>query len=257
MLTGAVGVTARWEPGSPNMIATTAPPSTALDTGIPGLTRRRVWSAPAVLSHSLLALTFQKLHLAPAGANVRPDAIAAIQTGADLEQTFGPFGTIVELAKVSRVLFDLLANTLTLEYPQGEGSGTIRLQGHALKARVVIEFADHETADEVYTKIWRRLGDRVELKPYRRDFRDLGRVPVALMIGVLFATVLLVAAIQVAAEAGPSANPVFAALNGFDWRWVCGVGGAALAVLQVRVYRAFTQPPTHLELAARFSTEQI
>ncbi len=239
------------------MIATAAPPSTAPDIGIPGLARRRVWAAPAVVSHSLLALTFQKLHLAPTGANVRPDAIAAIRTGADLEQTFGPFGTVVELANVSRVRFDLLANALTLEYLHGEGSGAIRLRGQAPKARVVIEFADHETADEVYTKIWRRLGDRVELKPYRRDFRELGRVPVALMIGISVATALLVAAIQVAAESGPSVNPVFAALRGFDWRWVCGVGGAALAVLQVRVYRAFTQPPTHLELAARFSTERI
>ena len=239
------------------MIATAASPSTAQDTGIPGLTRRRVWSAPAVLSHSLLALTFQKLHLAPAGANVRPDVIAAIQTGADLEQTFGPFGTVVELAKVSRVLFDLLANALTLEYSHAEGSGAIRLQGRAPKARVVIEFADHGTADEVYTKIWRRLGDRVELKPYRRDYRSLGRIPFAIMAGVLFATTSLVAAIQVAADAGPYANPVLAALNEFDWRWVCGVGGAALAVLQIRVYRAFTQPPTLLELAARFSTERI
>ncbi len=231
------------------MIATAAPTSTALDTGIPGLMCRRVWSAPAVLSHALLALTFQKLHVAPAGANVRADAIAAIHTGADFEQAFGPFGTVIELANVSRVRFDLLANALILEYLHGEGSGTIRLRGQAPKASVVIEFADHETADEVYTKIWRRLGDRVELKPYRRDYRDLGRVPVTLMIGVLLATALLVAAIQVAADAGSS--------NGFDWRWVCGVGGAALAVLQVRVYRAFTQPPTHLELAARFSTERI
>lgn len=218
---------------------------------------RRVWSAPAVLSHALLALTFQKLHVAPAGANVRADAIAAIHTGADFEQAFGPFGTVIELANVSRVRFDLLANALILEYLHGEGSGAIRLRGQAPKASVVIEFADHETADEVYTKIWRRLGDRVELKPYHRDYRDLGRVPVALMIGVLIAAALFVAAIQVAADAGPSVNPVFAALNGFDWRWVCGVGGAALAVLQVRVYRAFTQPPTHLELAARFSTERI
>jgi len=248
-------VTANLERGSPNMTATVLKPA-AVDTGIPGLTRRRVWTAPAVVSHSLLALTFQKLYLAPAGSQLRPDIAATIVNGADLDGIFGPLGTVVDLAKVSRVRYDLLNNGLTLEYPQSEGSGAIRMQGNAARAQVVIEFADHESADEVYTKIWRRLGDRLELKPYRRDYWELGRVPVALMLAVLAATVLAVAAANVADDAGPTANPFMTGLQQLDWRWICGVGGAALAVLQVRVYRAFTQPPTHLELAVRHPQER-
>lgn len=228
----------------------------AVETGIPGLTRRRVWTAPEVTSHSLLALTFQKLYLAPTGAQLRPDTAATIINGGDLEAIFGPFGTVVDLSKVTRVRFDLLTNGLTLEYPQSEGSGAIRTHGGMARAQVVLEFANHEMADEVYTKVWRRLGDRVELKPYRRDYWELGRIPVALILGVLVATVILITAASVARDAGPTTNPFAAGLQRIDWRWVCGAGGAALAVLQIWLYRTFTQPPTHLELAARYPLER-
>ncbi len=238
--------------GQPNMMATVARPASPVDATIPGRTRRRVWSAPAVTSHSLLALTFQKLHLAPAGSDVRPDTVPAIQNGGDLDAIFGPFGTVVDLASVTWVRFDLLKNSLTLEYPQGAGSGAIRSRGGKACAQVVIGFADHETADEVYTKIWRRLGDRVELKPYRRHLRELGRLPLAIMAGVLFATALLAVAANVSADGARGDGGLLAGLRRLDWRWVCGTGGAVLALLQVRVYRTFTKPPTHLELASRF-----
>ena len=241
--------------GPANMKVLEQPPTVAVDTGMPGLTRRRVWTAPVVTSHSMLALTFTKLYLAPAGAQFRPDTASNMINGGDLDATFGPFGTVVDLFKVTRVRFDLLTNGLTLEYPQSEGSGAIRMQGGMPQAQVVLEFANHEMADEVYTKIWRRLGNRVELKPYRRDYWELGRVPVALIIGVLFATLILIAATNVAEDAGPTTNPFLAGLQRLDWRWVCGAGGAALAVLQIWIYRMFTQPPTHLELAARYPME--
>lgn len=231
-------------------MATLVLPTAAADTAIPGLTRRRTWAAPDVVSHSLLALTFHKLYLAPAGATVRPDTVASIDRGADLEAIFGPFGTVVDLSKVSRVRFDLLANSLTIVYPRSGGSGSLRAGGNTAEARVVIGFSHHEAADEVYTKIWRRLGERVELLPYRRDVWDLAQMPFALTLGVFIATVLLSVAANTAADSdtGP-----LAWLRPLDWRIVCGAGGATLAVLQVWVYRLFTRPPTHLELGARYS----
>ncbi len=235
-------------------MATLVLPHSPVDTAIPGLTRRRTWAAPDVVSHSLLALTFQKLYLAPAGASVRPETVASIATGVDLDAVFGPFGTVVDLSKVTRVRFDLLANSLTLVYPQSGGSGAIRTGGSSAEARVVIGFANHEAADELYTKIWRRLGDRVELKPYRREFWDVARTPLALTFGVLFGTVLLAIAANSAADSdtGP-----LAWLRPVDWRVVCGAGGATLAVLQVCIYRLFTLPPTHLELGGRFPTGRV
>lgn len=255
MLAAVIGAAANLERGRANMKVLEQQPSVAVDTTVPGLTRRRVWTAPDVTSHSLLALTFTKLYLAPAGANLRPDIAASIVGGADLDAIFGPLGT-VDLSRVTRVRFDLLANSLTLEYPHSEGSGAIRLHGGFGNAQVVLEFANHEMADEVYTKIWRRLGDRVELKPYRRDYWDLGRTPAALMAGVLIATVVSVVAANAAADAGPTANPLVGGLQRLDWRWLCGAGGIALALLQIWIYRLFTQPPTHLELTARFPQER-
>lgn len=236
-------------------MAIVAQPPSMADTTLPGLTRRRVWSAPAVLSHSLLALTFQRLYLAPAGQPVRSDIVKTIENGGDLESIFGPFGTVVELASINRVRFDLLKNSLTLEYPQYRGLAA-RPRGDSARAQVVIEFANHEAADEVYTKIWRRLGDRMALKPYRRDFWEMGRTPAALMVGVLLATTLLAVAANSAADEGQSESGVLAGLQSFDWRWVCGLGGGILALLQVWVYRLFIQPPTRLELVAQFSTER-
>jgi hypothetical protein len=234
-------------------MATLVLPSVPVDTAFPGLTRRRTWAAPDVVSHSLLALTFQKLYLAPAGAAARPETVGAIVKGTDLDAVFGPLGTVVELAKVTRVRFDLLANSLTLVYPQSGGSGSIRSGGNSAEARVIIGFANHEAADELYTKIWRRLGDRVELKPYRRDFWELARLPFSLTLGVLFATVLL----AVAANSGADSDTgPLAWLRPVDWRVVCGAGGATLAVLQVWIYRLSTLPPTLLELGCRFPTRR-
>jgi hypothetical protein len=36
-----------------------------------------------------------------------------------------------------------------------------------------------------------------------------------------------------------------------DWRVVCGIGGAALAVVQVWLYRRLTRPPSRLVLTRR------
>lgn len=228
----------------------------AVDTAIPGLTRRRVWGAPALRSHSLLALTFLKLYLAPAAVSHRPETTASILNGADLDEVFGPLGTVVDLGTVTRVRFDLHANSLWLEYPQPGGSGVVRTRANTPKAGVHIAFANHEMADEVYTKIWRRLGERVELKPYRRDWSDLGRVPLGWMLGVLFAATILIIAVDAAQDAGPSDSPLVRGLQLIDWRWIAGAGGVVLALLQVWIYRLLTQPPAFLELTERYPQER-
>jgi hypothetical protein len=221
---------------------------TDVETTAPGLTRRRIWQAPAVRSHSLLTLTMSKLYLAAAAAAVKPETVKAIETGADLDATFGQLATVVELAKVKRVKLDLVANTLAIEYvrPVPSGSGTIGFP----TARVVIEFATSETADEVYTKVWRRLGDRFELKSYKRSGWELARVPVAFMAGILVATLALSLVANAVADGG-GADGLLKPFASADWRLVCGIGGVALAGMQVWLYRRLNRPPARLELGPK------
>jgi hypothetical protein len=218
-----------------------APP----ETTAPGLTRRRLWRPPAVRSHSLVCLTLTKLYLAPATAAVKPEAAEAVQNGADPDAAFGPLATVVPLATVRRVKLALLTNALTVEYarPVGHGSGVVP---RPVTLAVVIEFADYETADEVFTKLWRRLGQGFGLKPRKRDPWELARLPVAAMGGVLAATLALGLAANAVADGGPAGG--WRSLLAFDWRWACGLGGVALAALQVWLYRRLTTPPVMLEL---------
>ena len=98
-----------------------AAPAAPVDTSPPGTTRRRVWHAPAVRSHSLLALTLTKLYLAPAGPPPKPETVAAILNGANLDDAFGPFGLSIDLLAVSRVTLDLTANSFAIEYDPTRG----------------------------------------------------------------------------------------------------------------------------------------
>ena len=225
----------------------------AIDTTVPGMTRRRIWLAPAVQSHSLIMLTLTKLSVAPATVTVNPHLVQRIQNGADIEATLGEFVTTIEISSIHRVKFDLVSNALTIEYDSrsshqnlGANSGTLgRL------CRVVLSFSSHESADEVYTKVWRRLGERFELKSQRRDAWDLARFPVAVMAGILVLTTVFGILGNAAADAEKSTSfwKLFAS---YDWRVVCGVGGATLAVLQMWLYRRLTQPPKLLELGLKY-----
>jgi hypothetical protein len=208
-----------------------------IDTTLPGSTRRRVWHAPAVKSHSLLTLTLAKLYLAPPGAPIKPDSVDAILNGADLDAAFGPLATVIDVNRIRRVKLDLLANALTIEYvrPTPAGSGAVPVP----PVPVAIEFADYETADEVFTKLWRRLGDRFGVKQHRPDPWNVARVPVAAMCGVLAATLGLALTVNAVADGG---TPIA------DWRWVAAAGGAALAGLQVWLVRRLNRPPVRLEL---------
>lgn len=213
----------------------------AIDTVAPGLTRRRVWQSPAIRSHALITLTFARLYLAPANATIRPETAQAILQGGDLESVFGMGGTVIDLPTVRRVALDLEANTLTLDFRD-----TLTPRSGAIQTgQVVIEFETAEASDELFTKLWRRLGNRLKLHQDRRPTRELIRTPLAAMVGVLLVTLVSALAVALVADGGkPEAQRLFIP----DWRWVCGLGGAAVAALQVWLYRRWTTPPVKLEL---------
>jgi hypothetical protein len=209
---------------------------TGPDTTVPGLTRRRVWTAPAVRSHSVVCLTLGKLYVAPANAPLKPEAVKAIETSFDLEESFGPLATVVDLPSIVRVRLDLLRNLLTIDYRRQspQAGPTVSLQ---------LEFDSSTTADEVYTKLWRRLGDDVKLVPQQAGPWELARVPVAFMAGVLVATLALsLAANALTDTAHPDTPNLLAPFAKADWRWVCGFSGMVLD-------RRLTKPPKRLELA--------
>ncbi len=215
-------------------------PPGPIDTAAPGLTRRRVWQAPVVRSHALVALTFARLYLAPANFSVPAGTAEAVLEGADLNAVFGPLGTVIDLPTVRKVAHDLVTNTLTIDYRPtlAARSGTLPT------GQVVIQFDTHEAADEVFTKLWRRIADRVKLVQDRRPTWDLIRTPLTAIGGVLLAVLVLSAVSIALADAGRPTEGGFVP----DWRWVCGVGGTVLAGLQVWLYRRWTTPPKKLEL---------
>ena len=231
--------------------------ASSLILAVPARARRRTWQHPELTSHSLLVLTFDRLHLAPLAGKPKPDTITAANAGADLDDLLGPLATVVDLSSVRRVKLDLLTNTLTLEYV-GAGTGA---------RRVTVVFATPEAADACFTKTWRRLGDGYQLLSDKHDSRALARTPLAILGGILLLTgvIALLASIfddfATARAAGsvsiPMAGefgsrmprtPLEILLGWLDWRVVCGVGGVLAAVVQVWLYRRLTKPPAALEV---------
>jgi hypothetical protein len=231
----------------------------ALDVAVPTHARRRVWSHPEVKSHSLVVLTFDRLHVAPLTGTPKADTLAAIESGADLDTLFGPLAIVVDLVAVKHVKLDLLTNSLMIEYASG-GVGTRWL---------TIVFAKPETADACFTKLWRRLGDGCQLMPYQRDSWSLARAPLMFLVGILLATAAMALVLSVfedMASARAAAQVSTPGLGGMgnkgnlpqsplevlfgwlDWRVVCGVGGVAAAATQIWLYRRLTRPPLSLEL---------
>ena len=215
------------------------------DTELPGLMRRRVWSYPELRSHSVMVLTLRRLHLAPLSGEPKPEALAAIDKGIDLEKILGPLTTIIDLDGVRRVKLDLLTNSLSIEYAAA-GHGVIR---------VTVVFKAADDADACFSKLWRRLGETFHLMPYKRPSWVLARTPVTLLLGVLIATAALVLGLNVAEDAaiaraaeGATKTALDGVLNWLNWKAVCAVGGVLAAGLQVWLYRRLTQPPVRLEL---------
>jgi len=224
-------------------------------------TKRRVWACPELSSHSLLVLTADRLYLAPAAAEPKPETLATIQSGGDLEQLLGPLAITIDLVSVRRVKLDLLSNSLVVEY-LGRGHET---------SRAVITFASHEAADACFTKLWRRLGDGMRLGD-QTDKWALARGPLVLLLASLVATAALALVLSVfedfesarvaskagaASATGPLGQPVEAipktpleALIGWmNWKVICAIGGIVAAASQVWLYRRLTTPPVSLELA--------
>lgn len=228
------------------------------EVSLSGSNRRRVWAHPDVRSHSLVVLTYERLHLAPLVGAPKSDLLAAAAYD-DLDDVLGPLATVIDLAAVRRVRLHLPTNTLAVEYVK-DGIGT---------SRASVTFGSAEVADAVFTKLWRRLGNGFKAANGKRGFWTLGRAPLALLFGALLATAALVVLISVfedfasarAAVRNAPANPellgvspalpktpIEALISWLDWRWVCGVGGCAAAGAQVWLYRRLTRPTTVLEL---------
>ena len=144
--------------------------------------------------------------------------------------------TVIDLATITCVRHELADNAVTIESP---AASPVRLA-----------FTAAEVCDDVYSRLWARLGPAVELRPYRTAFWSAAREPLGVMAGVLLATLTLTLTVEAAADvAGPS-FPV-RLVPGLDWRLVAGLGGAGLALAQVWLYRRLTRPPACLELIRR------
>jgi hypothetical protein len=196
------------------------------DTTLPAPSRQ-VWHAPEVRSHSLVVLTPTRLYLTPPGMNAEPGDVLGLPA------------TAIELATVRRVVHDLAADTLRVEHAAAGRS-----------AEATIAFATAEAADDGFAGLMRRLGPAFELAPPRPAGWAEARGPVAAMLGILAATLALALAAS-AADDFPAVTAAGKLLQAMDWRVVCGLGGAALAVVQARLYRRLTQPPARLELVRR------
>lgn len=202
------------------------------DSTLPALSYRRVWASPEVMSHSLAVLTLTRLHLAPP-SKVPPSAeqIAEIESG-EHEGGLGPDAIVIDLATVRRVRLDMIANVVELEYLAGR-----------LPHVATVRFASPESADTLFTKVWHRLGADFQLVPFQVSPWVSVRGPLAVTLGLLAGTALAAVALATNAEGGTDSLPWW-----LDWRYACVAGGAAMAAVQVWVYRRWTEPAARLEL---------
>lgn len=207
------------------------------DTAIPGLARRRVWAAPDVSSHSLVVLTLPRIYLAPPVGEPKPEKIAALEKSLDIEAVLGPLTTSIELASIQRVRLDLMRNTVRIDHDHPRG-------GHQ---RSELVFRKPETADTVFSKLWRRLGGDFTLRPYRPETWELARSPLLVMMAFALATAFVSFGLNAVSDVYGGTDWVTAGwLPG--WRAVCVTGGAAVAAAHVWLYRRISKPPERLEL---------
>src|SRR5262245_22459644 len=88
----------------------------ALGATIPAPGKRRIWTSPELVSHSLMILTPEKVYLAPLGGELRTETLAAISNGGDMDSILGPLAIAIDLVAVSRMNIDLVDNSLAIEY---------------------------------------------------------------------------------------------------------------------------------------------
>jgi hypothetical protein len=203
-----------------------------------------MWSHPELSSHSLLALTHDRIYLAPLSGSPKSTTLAAIEAGADLDDLLGPLTTVIDLASIRYLKLDLLTNSLSFEY-----AGVTRK-----RSLLRITFATPKAADACFTKIWRRLGREFQLAPYARDAWHAVRGPLALLSLILVATAILAGLLSINEDmaatrhALPSRSTWVSSFDWLSWKVVCGMGGVAAACSQVWLYRRLTAPPESLEL---------
>lgn len=219
-------------PASLSTVAPGLPVPMPSDTAIPGLSRRRVWAAPEVVSHSLIVMTLPRLYLAAPGDEPRQDKITALEKTLDIEAILGPQTTTIELGRIERVRLDLLHHTVRVDHDS---------------QRSELVFAKPETADTVFSKLWRRLGSEFTLRPYRPETWELVRTPLLIMMGLALATAFASFCLNALADVYGGGDWVTAGMLP-GWRAVCVAGGAAVAAAHVWLYRRLTLPPERLEL---------
>jgi hypothetical protein len=208
----------------------------------PGFAKRRIWTAPELVSHAAAVLTQARLYLVPGNAPPPAESVRAVETGADPAEAFGALVTVINLGSVRTVTHDLLANTVHLDALAGSGmTGT-------WTSRATLAFASAEPADALFTKLWRRLGDAYKLRPDRPPTSQAVQAPLAVLAGVLIATALLVIAANAAADAGPTTPAWLVPFGRLSWQVVAVAGGIAAAFVQIWMYRRLTRPPQRLEL---------
>lgn len=219
---------------------TTYPPPSVVqpsDTTLPGLSRRRVWTDPELVSHSLLVLTLPRLYLAPAGQHLKPEALAALENTLNIEHLVGPLATVVEMPQVRRVKLDLPTNTLAIDYQAAHGAS----------ARVTVVCQDPQVADDVFTKLWRRLGPQFVIRQSREDPWVVARVPIVFIAAILMFTGMIATFLNGILDLNLARDwPIAEDLP--SWQLVCMLSGAVVACAQILLYRRLTQPPDSLEL---------
>jgi len=197
-------------------------------------------------------MTALRLHLTPANAELAPELVKQIEAGAAVEG-------LLPSATDSLLLPDLEEAELDLT------TFTIRLQTAVLERR--LQFADAETADDVFAKLLHRTHHILTLSTDRPDTLHLIRAPLGVIAGILIATLTLALTVSAAADlTSPPANPNEARawlnewlrlLAKLDWRWICGVGGGACAWAQLALIRRWHRPPTRLFLTRSESLRHI
>ena len=222
----------------------TAQQAKVWDTTLPTLNGRRLWQAPALRSHAMLVMTAARLHLVPAHVELSPQVRTRIDAGAALDDLLPAATDVVFLPDLLEAELDLSAFTLHLTTADRDCD---------------LHFADAETADDVFVKLLHRTHRLLRLSTDHPNALRLVRGPLGVMSGLLIATLTLALTVSAAADlTSPPGDPTAAlpwldewlhGLARLDWRWVCGLGGAACAWAQLALIRRLRQPPTRLRLS--------
>ncbi len=213
--------------------------SSPSDTTVPGLAQRRVWTAPEVVSHSLVVLTLPRLYLTPMTGAPKSEVVGQLQTVRLVDAFLGPLATVIDLHAVRRVKLDLTTQSVTIDH----------FTGNDPRARAVIQFASGGDADAFFAKLWRRLGEGFQLKARVPEWWTLARLPLVFVAAAILFTMLAAMGLNALADWGGNRAGLGRALP--DWRTVCIFGGGAVAAAQVWLYRLATRPPERLELVPR------